>query len=147
MYSYKLSYIIIKNHHLYCLVLNEQLITLFFHCVSYMSTCMFMCKSYSFKLFCVPLGFLSEHKDFISFFLKIAVRIHYIYVYLQTWAYAFEEATNGSSIAIDSPTGATEKNVALVGWCCSKQLCANRYRKYTSIDCDLPIERTCLWLK
>lgn len=30
MYSYKLGYIIIKNHQLYCLVLNEQLITLFF---------------------------------------------------------------------------------------------------------------------
>lgn len=88
MYSYKLSYIIIKNHHLYCLVLNEQLITfffvisykLYFHGISYMSPCMFICKSYSLKLFHklfhVLLGFLSVQKDFISFFINIAVRIH-----------------------------------------------------------------------
>lgn len=43
---------------------------------------MLMCKSYSLKLFHVLLGFLSAQKDFISFFIKIAVRIHDTFMYI-----------------------------------------------------------------
>lgn len=144
MYSYKLSYIIIKNHHLYCLVLNEQLITLFFHCVSYMLPCMFMCKAFSLKLFHVPLGFLSVRKDFISFFIKIAVRIRDTFMYIYKHELMLlKRQQMGRVLQLTVLQEQQKKNLALAGWCCSKQW----YRKYPSIDCDLPIERTCLWLK